>query len=137
MKSQNTIKKIMAIVLTIAIFSYLAYIYFVPPTEDGTHIMCPTKQIFHLNCVGCGMTRFVYFLMQGDFRQALQYNFFGPFLLLTLIVVYFYFIRWSFFDKPFPKTPTWLAWAFLTFVVAYSILRNIPVEQLKFLAPPN
>ncbi len=137
MKSKNALKKIMAIVITIAIFSYLIYIYFVPPTEGGVHIVCPTKQFLHLNCVGCGMTRFVYFIMKGDFMQALSYNFFGPFLLLVLLVIYFYFLRWSFFDKQIPKIPTWLAWTFLVFVIVYSVLRNLPIEEFRFLAPPS
>jgi len=134
---KNYSKKIVAIVLTIAIFSYLVYIFFVPPTEEGAHIGCMTKTVLRVNCMSCGLTRFVYFAMHGDFATAFQYNILGPFLLLVLLVIYFYFIRWSFFDKPFPKIPTWLAWGFLTFAVVYSILRNLPFESLKFLAPPS
>lgn len=127
----------MAIVVTIAIISYLAYVYFVPPTGEGVHISCMTKTIFGLNCMSCGLTRFVYFAMHGDIVMALQYNIMGPILVVALLVFYFFFIRWSFTDKPFPKIPLWFACVFLTFAVIYSLLRNLPFEPFKFLAPPS
>jgi len=134
---KNHHKKVMAIVLTVAIISYLAYLYFVPPTEGGAHISCVTKTVLNLNCMSCGLTRFVYFAMHGDFAEAFRYNILGPFLIVVLLVIYFYFIRWSFFDKEFPRIPAWLAWAFLAFAVVYSVLRNLPYESLAFLAPPS
>jgi len=134
---KNIVKKIIAIALTAAIFSYLIYIYFVPPEGGSVHLVCPTKQIFNLNCVGCGLTRFVYFAVHGDFNQALKYNVFGPLIILVLLIIYFYFIRWSFFNKPFPEVKPWLVWAFLAFVVIYSVLRNLPFQKLRFLAPPD
>lgn len=130
-------KRIMAIVFTIAIFSYLVYIFFTPPTDEGAHIKCVTKTLFSVNCLSCGLTRFVYFALHGDFATAFQYNVLGPLLLLILGIIYFYFIRWSFWDKSFPQIPVWLAWAFLVFAVVYSILRNLPFESLKFLVPPS
>ena len=130
-------KKTVAIVLTIAIFSYLTYIFFVPPSDGGFHIKCLTKTLFNFNCMGCGLTRFVYFAMHGDFQTALQYNVLGPLLLIILAVIYFYFLRWALFDKDFPEVRLWLVWAFLVFAVVYSILRNIPYEPFEFLAPPS
>ena len=127
----------MAIVLTTAIFSYLIYIYFVPPTEGGIHIQCISRLLLHANCFSCGMTRFVYFAMHGDFASAFQYNFFGPLILLVLAIVYFYFIRWAFVNKPFPNVPLWIVWVFLSFVLVYSVLRNLPIDALAFLAPPS
>ena len=137
MQNSDKLKKIMAVVLTIAIFSYLIYIYFVPPTEGGVHIKCVTKTLFNANCMSCGLTRFVYFAMHGDFSTAFKYNILGPFLLFVLLTIYFYYMRWSFFDKPFPKIPVWLVWAFFAFAVIYSVLRNLPYEPFKFLAPPS
>ncbi|MBN2879758.1 MAG: DUF2752 domain-containing protein [Clostridia bacterium] len=101
------------------------------------HIRCVTKTVLNLNCMSCGLTRFVYFAMHGDFGTAFRYNILGPFLLLVLLVIYFYFIRWSFFDKEFPRIPAWFAWAFLAFAIVYSVLRNLPYESLAFLAPPS
>ena len=134
---KNLQKKIMATVFTVAIFSYLIYIYFVSPNDGGVHIQCLTKQVLNLNCMSCGLTRFFYFAMHGDFATAFQYNILGPLLLVILGIIYFYFMRWSFLDKPFPKISPWIAWAFLIFAVVYSILRNIPYEPLRFLAPPS
>ena len=130
-------KKIMAVVVTIAIISYLDYVYFVPPTGEGAHIKCMTKTILGLNCMSCGLTRFVYFAMHGEFAIAFQYNIMGPLLVVALLIFFFYFLRWSFYDKPFPEIPVWFAWAFLAFAVIYSVFRNLPFEQFKFLAPPS
>ena len=77
---KNLGKKILAIVITIAMFAYLGYVYFNPPTEGGLHITCITKTMLGFNCMGCGMTRFVYFAMHGDFSEALRYNVLGPLL---------------------------------------------------------
>lgn len=134
MKKNN--KKIMAIVITIAIFAYMVYVYFSNPTGEGVHIQCVTKQILNLNCVGCGMTRFVYYCMHLDFFTALQYNFFGPLLLVLLLTIYIYFIRWSFFDKPMPQVPVWVTWVFVVFAIVYTVCRNIPYEPFAFFSPP-
>lgn len=127
----------MAVVATIAIISYMIYVYNVPPTGGGAHLKCVSKTIFGFNCVSCGMTRFVYFILHGDFRTALSYNIAGPIIIAILLIFYFYFIRWSFFNKPLPSIPVWLAWAFLAFAVIYSLLRNLPFEPFIFLAPPG
>lgn len=127
----------MAIVLTIAIVSYALYVYIKPPTSGGVYLYCFTHRFFNLYCVGCGMTRFVYYLMHFDIIMAMQYNFFGFLILLMLMVIYIYYIRWSFFDARIPNVPVWLAWAFLVFVVVYSVCRNLPFESFSFLSPPN
>ena len=127
----------MAIVLTVAIFSYLVYVFFVPPTEGGAHLQCVSKTLFNLNCFSCGMTRFVCFAMHGDFVSAFQYNVFGPVILLLLTTVYFLFMRWALKGKAIPNIPMWVVWAVLAFILIYSILRNLPIEAIQFLAPPS
>ncbi len=130
-------KKIMAVVITIAIILYTLYVYYVPPTGEGSHISCMTKTLLGLNCMSCGLTRFVYFALHGDFTTALQYNIMGPLLVAVLLIFYIYFIRWSFFNKPIPAIPMWLVYAFVAFAIIYSVLRNLPFEPFKFLAPPS
>ncbi len=137
MNRKRILKTSIAIAITIAILSYLLYIYFEPPGEESLHIKCFTKTVFNLNCMSCGLTRFVYFAMHGDWQTAFRYNIFGPFLLLALAIIYFYYMRWSLFDKYFPEIPLWTVWAFLAFFIIYSILRNIPLKVFQVLVPPS
>ena len=36
--------------------------------------VCPVRRMFGINCPGCGLTRAMSYLIQGDFRRAWQRN---------------------------------------------------------------
>ena len=99
---------------------------------------CVFHSLTGLYCAGCGGTRAVSALLQGDFFGALHDNALG--LLLLPAAFYFYlrgFIR-EFFHKdilPAPKRPEPWLWALLIVVFAFMIIRNIPVVPFTFLNP--
>lgn len=39
-----------------------------------TYPVCLWKNIFHVDCLGCGMTRAFYYLYHFDFDSAMKYN---------------------------------------------------------------
>ena len=61
---------------TILLTAGLLTVYFLP-TEFLFHnptSFCIHKNLLHFDCPGCGMTRALYSLLHGQFRQALLFN---------------------------------------------------------------
>ncbi|GGU20495.1 DUF2752 domain-containing protein [Nocardioides albus] len=54
--------------------------------EDGP-VICPFRALTGLPCPGCGLTRSWVYLMHGDVGSALASNWFGPVLILAVIVL--------------------------------------------------
>lgn len=54
--------------------------------EDGP-VLCPFRALTGLPCPGCGLTRSWVYLMHGDLGSALASNWFGPVLILAVIVL--------------------------------------------------
>jgi hypothetical protein len=94
-----------------------------------------------LHCTGCGLTRSVHAWLNGDWQQGLAYHtlsFFVLPLLAWLLVRGLW--RWVWADPTVPppprrRLPGWLTWTFVVTLIAFSILRNIPVFPLTLLAP--
>lgn len=68
-----------------------AVVFIVLPTaffQDG-HTLCLFKNLFGIDCPGCGMTRALSALGHGDYLAALQFNgsvlLVGPLLLFLLL----------------------------------------------------
>jgi len=48
---------------------------------------CPFLHITGIPCPGCGLTRATYFLLRGDFRDAMKFHAFAPVVVIGLVVV--------------------------------------------------
>ena len=50
---------------------------------------CPFKMITGLSCPACGIQRAIYALMHGQFKEAVEYNYYllyaGPYAMLFLV----------------------------------------------------
>ncbi len=105
-----------------------------PNVEQGIFPPCPFKTFTGYDCPGCGMTRGVYALMQGNVIKMLNHNLL---LLLLLPTVGYGFLRWSlasFGSDRLPKisvTPK-VSYGVVLFIVAFWIVRNLP-GPLSFL----
>lgn len=53
---------------------------------DGP-ILCPFRRLTGLPCPGCGLTRSIVALVQGDLDAAFAHHRFGPFLALALLAL--------------------------------------------------
>jgi uncharacterized membrane protein YhdT len=116
----------------------LLYVRFFNPSAPGSlYPSCPFNSLTGLYCPGCGMTRGLHQLTHGHFLTALHYNalmlLLLPFAAYALVAYALVAARGRGLPLPFtrPAYVTALFWIML----AFWIVRNIPVYPLTLLAP--
>ena len=125
------------IFLGLAILPCLALVYARNPEEPGFYPPCLFYVLTGLYCPGCGTLRGLHQLLHGNLVGALGYN---PYTILALPIIGFAFLSalvaatWgkrlpSIFVRPA------LIWALLAAVMAFWVLRNVPVYPFSALAP--
>ncbi len=107
------------------------------PEDSGMFPPCPFLALTGYHCPGCGTLRALHQLLNGQLWAAIDYNpltvFFLPFVAYAFIAA----IVWGIWR---PKLPTvfipagWI-WALLVAVVAFGVLRNLPILPFSLLAP--
>lgn len=104
----------------------LALLYAFGPAEQAFLPPCPSHALFGLHCPACGALRAMHHLLHGDLETAFSLN---PLLLLSIPVVGLLLLRPKLLHA---RSTPWIA---VILLVSYTILRNIPVWPLTFLAP--
>ena len=92
------------------------------------HIPCIFKKVTGLDCPGCGMTRAILALLDGDIYQAFRWNML-VFILAPLIALYLVLER----KKIFPTFNKILMGKMFVLTGLFFILRN--TETFSWLAP--
>ena len=115
----------------------VAVLYTFDPRNPGTYPICPFLGLTGYHCPGCGTLRAMHQLLYGNVIAALGYN---PLTVLSLP-----FIAYSFADgairvfriatPPRIFIPHQYIWALFVAIVAFWLLRNVPIEPLTVLAP--
>ena len=88
-----------------------------------------------LYCTGCGMTRALHLLLHGHPYAAFRMN---PLAIASLPFLAGYFgvaAARRLMGRPRPGMPSWVPWALLVLVVAYTVARNLPWMPFVWLAP--
>lgn len=100
---------------------------------------CSFHRLTGLSCPGCGMTRAAHAAMHGRMAEAFRFNPLGMILLpLFLVWLGCRLPRWIRGDSSTTdgksKGATWVWWIF-GLVMAFWVLRNIPIWPFRLLAP--
>ena len=106
----------------------------VDPNEPGHYPTCPFKAVTGLDCPGCGSMRAVHALTRGDIVRAADLNI----VLVALIPLALWsWVGWlarALGSRPVPRgLPEWGIRAIPVALVAFWVLRNVPVAPLSAL----
>jgi hypothetical protein len=112
-------------------------LYQYPPGETSFYPRCPFFAFTGLHCPGCGTGRCLHAILHGQILQAAGYNILT---LATLPFLLWYGVRrgWAAVTgRPWTgrRLPAWSIWLLFILIVAFWIMRNVPVEPLTWLAP--
>ena len=108
-----------AAVLTVAL---------VDPNEAGHYPTCPFLALTGLYCPGCGSLRAVHALTNGDLTTAVGLNVLTVLAVVTLSVMWARWAQRSWTGSPRRAVlPAVYIWSLLAVVLAFAVLRNIPL----------
>ena len=115
----------------------VAVLYTFDPRNPGTYPICPFLGLTGYHCPGCGTLRALHQLLHGNVMAALGYN---PLTVLSLpFIIYSFTVGelrvFRIAAPPRVFIPHQFIWALFVGIVAFWLLRNVPVEPLTVLAP--
>ncbi|MET0754065.1 MAG: DUF2752 domain-containing protein [Pyrinomonadaceae bacterium] len=137
MKRASNIERILA---AAAVFTGSAAVFLVAyfnPVTAGFFPVCPLYSMTGLHCPGCGLTRGFHALFHGDVLSALHFNAFVPvyFLLFAYLGISLFLIAARGRGLPLKFVRPGLAYGFLTLLLVFGVVRNLPYYPFTFLAP--
>lgn len=110
--------------------------YFDPST---THFfpVCPLFALTGFACPGCGLTRGFHALFHGDVLMALDFNALIPVWAVIFGYVFVSLLLLAARGKGLPMWPTnpKFLWTFMIVLLAFGVLRNLPVYPFTILFP--
>ncbi len=112
-------------------------LYAVPPGRGGFYPPCPFHALTGCHCPGCGTLRALHALLGGRLADALGHNALAVLSLPGLAWALLSRVRRAWWGRPLPMplaSAGW-AWLLLGLVLAFWLLRNIPVWPCSLLAP--
>ena len=130
-------RKVVLTAIWAGVIAVTVYLYIVNPATFRFHPKCPFYVTSGLYCPGCGTSRALHQLLHGNLKAALDYNPFAvivlPYLVYSLISYTLLVMRGR--QLPGRLWPGWIIWSFIGVLIAFWILRNIPLFPFTWLAP--
>jgi hypothetical protein len=112
-----------------------AYVGLVDPSTGGAYPLCPSRVLFGLDCPACGGLRGTHDLLNGDIVGALDHNLLLPVFLVLFGAALALWLRPLIGRPARPvRLPRWALVAGVAVAVGFTVLRNLPVTGLEFLA---
>jgi hypothetical protein len=126
-----------AVLIVAAVVVVACVLHAVDPAVTLARFPCVFHAVTGLYCPGCGSTRGLHALLNGDLTRAMDMN---PLLMLSLpFFAYPFLSNLSLAVRgrrlPALRVPGWGGWAALGTIVVYWVLRNIPAPPFTLLAP--
>ena len=122
------------ILLAVLAMSITAFYFFWNPSENSFLPSCPFKNLTGFYCPGCGGQRAFHALLHGRFTEAFHDNF----LIFIIIPVAFYKIIPELngsTSKDILIVRNQHIWIFLSLLLLFTFLRNMPQYPLNQLIP--
>jgi hypothetical protein len=105
-----------------------------PQTRAEWSPGCPFRSATGLDCPGCGATRAMYALVNGDVATAANHN---VLLLAALPFLAWAYSRWTLVvlgrSSRLPNVGPRTAWTIATAVIVFAVARNVPLWPLSWL----
>jgi hypothetical protein len=132
----STFERAFALVsATVALSAFVA-VRQINPSSSSIFPVCPFHAMTGLNCPGCGATRGMHALLNGDILTAMHFNamlvVFVPLIIYGIVSLILLGIRGK--GLPAPQLAPQGVWAFLILMVAFGVLRNLPFYPFSLLA---
>lgn len=107
------------------------------PARSNVFPVCPLYSLTGLACPGCGLTRGFHALFHGDVIVALDFNLLLPIWAVIIGYVFVSLVLLAVRGRGLPMWPSYpkFLWGFMITLVAFGVLRNIPVWPLTILFP--
>ena len=114
-----------------------AFVAFFDPSKANFFPVCPLFAVTGFACPGCGLTRGFHALFNGDIITAIDFNALVPVWIVTFGYVLVSLILLAVRGRGLPMWPTWpkFLWLFMIVLLAFGVLRNVPVYPLTLLFP--
>jgi hypothetical protein len=121
----------------LAVLGVLALLFVADPATSGLFPPCPFHAVTGLHCPGCGTLRALHQLLHGNVPAALGLN---PLAVILLPVI----ACWLLFrlgqgmrgrSARAVILPAFWIWTLLGVIIAFWILRNVPLYPFTLLAP--
>lgn len=116
----------------------VGYLFRFDPGREGMYPQCPFHFLARgLYCPGCGSLRCLHALLHGEVVQAFAYNALTvlslPYLALASVDRLYFHLKGKRLTRH--RLAPWMIWAYLGLVMAFWVLRNLPLYPFGLLAP--
>ena len=120
----GSVSLMMAILVALIVYSKLKF---------NIGVICPFKEIFNLDCPGCGGTRMAVSLLNLDIYQAIRYN---AYVCISIPIVAYVYIKQAYMFIVKNELIPWIDKFLVIYadgLIVFGIIRNM--EVFSWLAP--
>ncbi|MBK9527672.1 MAG: DUF2752 domain-containing protein [Acidobacteria bacterium] len=137
LRQTSLIERIGAATAVIAIGTGGVLGFLFDPAKSSLFPICPLYSITGFACPGCGLTRGAHALFHGDVIAALDFNLLLPIWSVIIGYVFLSLVLLAVRGRGLPMWPSYpkFLWGFMITLVAFGVLRNVPVWPLTILFP--
>jgi hypothetical protein len=136
--SASSRQRLLAAAIVLATLAVLIYVsLFNPVGGSAFYPSCPLYSLTGLYCPGCGSTRALHQLLHGHLVTAFGFNLLMVLAVPLIVYAYLSYALLAIRGRGLPRVfvPPALLKALLWVIVAFVILRNIPLYPFSLLAP--